>query len=89
MHGVPLHLLQERLGLHRLGHEHGAARDEPAIRSIAFPAISTGIYGFPKHLAADLAVDAMQDHEREFDRIVACLFDGESEQYYADARRGR
>jgi O-acetyl-ADP-ribose deacetylase (regulator of RNase III) len=27
------------------------ARDEPAIRSIAFPAISTGAYGFPKELA--------------------------------------
>ena len=25
--GVALHLLQQRLGLHRLGHEHGRARD--------------------------------------------------------------
>jgi O-acetyl-ADP-ribose deacetylase len=63
------------------------ARDEPTIRSIAFPAISTGIYGFPKQLAADIAVRAMHDHERAFDRIVACLFDAESEECYAAAQR--
>jgi O-acetyl-ADP-ribose deacetylase (regulator of RNase III) len=65
------------------------ARDEPTIRSIAFPAISTGIYGFPKQLAADIAVRAMRDHERAFDRIVACLFDAESEETYAAAQRAR
>jgi O-acetyl-ADP-ribose deacetylase (regulator of RNase III) len=47
---------------------------------------ATGIYGFPKPLAADIAVGAMHDHERAFDRIVACLFDAESEELL---RRGR
>ena len=50
------------------------ARDEPAIRSIAFPAISTGAYGFPKELAAEVAVDVMRKHAADFDRIVASLF---------------
>lgn len=63
------------------------ARGEAAIRSVAFPAISTGIYGFPKQLAAGIAVRAMRDHERTFDRIVACLFDAESEEFYAAAQR--
>jgi O-acetyl-ADP-ribose deacetylase (regulator of RNase III) len=50
------------------------ARREPTIRSIAFPAISTGAYGFPKEEAAEVALDVMQRHVGAFDRIVACLF---------------
>jgi O-acetyl-ADP-ribose deacetylase (regulator of RNase III) len=50
------------------------ARAEPAIRSIAFPAISTGAYGFPKELAAEVAVDVMRKYAGDFDRIVASLF---------------
>ncbi len=55
------------------------------IRSIAFPAISTGIFGFPKELAATIATGAMRAHERGFDRIVACLFDQESVALYRSA----
>ena len=58
---------------------------EGDIASIAFPAISTGIYGFPKPLAAEIAMDAMQRHESWFERIVACAFDAETEQLYRDA----
>ncbi len=48
------------------------------IRSIAFPAISTGAYRFPKPLAAEIALGVMARHAGSFDRIVACLFDAES-----------
>ena len=58
------------------------AAADPAIRSIAFPAISTGAYRFPKRLAAEIAVDVMRQHERRFERIVACLFDDESVRHY-------
>jgi O-acetyl-ADP-ribose deacetylase (regulator of RNase III) len=51
------------------------ARDRGDIRSIAFPAISTGAYRFPKPLAAEIAVDAMRANEAAFERVVACLFD--------------
>jgi O-acetyl-ADP-ribose deacetylase (regulator of RNase III) len=53
------------------------AREEPTIRSIAFPAISTGAYGFPKERAAEIALDVMRRHAGDFDQIVACLFGGE------------
>jgi O-acetyl-ADP-ribose deacetylase len=45
------------------------------VRSIAFPAISTGVYSYPKPEAARIALGTMVDHEPEYDRIVACLFD--------------
>ena len=54
------------------------AREAGDVRSIAFPAISTGVYGFPKPDAARIALTSMLAHESEYDRIVACLFDAES-----------
>ena len=68
----------------RRAYEHAfrIARATPEIRSIAFPAISTGAYGFPKGPAARIALAVMIDNERQFDRIVACLFDRENEQLY-------
>ena len=61
------------------------ARAQGDIRSIAFPAISTGVYGFPKPLAAEIAMDSMQRHESWFARIVACAFDAGTEALYRDA----
>lgn len=58
------------------------AREHGEIRSLAFPAISTGAYRFPKPLAAEIAVAAMREWEAEFERIVACLFDEESVALY-------
>jgi O-acetyl-ADP-ribose deacetylase (regulator of RNase III) len=60
---------------------------EGSIRSIAFPAISTGVYGFPKALAAPIAIGVMRKHESAFDRIVACLFDGENLELYRQLLR--
>ncbi|MFX1575813.1 MAG: macro domain-containing protein [Promethearchaeota archaeon] len=49
------------------------------LRSIAFPAISTGIFGFPKERAADIILSTTLEFVREsktsLRRIVFCLFD--------------
>ena len=47
---------------------------ESGVRTIAFPSISTGVYGYPKEAAAKVAVGVMRDYEARFERIVACCF---------------
>jgi O-acetyl-ADP-ribose deacetylase (regulator of RNase III) len=58
------------------------AHEQGDVRSVAFPAISTGVYRFPKQLAATIALDAMRRHESDFERIVACVFDRENLELY-------
>ncbi len=50
---------------------------EHEVRSIAFPAISTGVYGFPRERAANIATTVMQEWETHFERIIACCFSPE------------
>lgn len=55
---------------------------EADARSIAFPCISTGVYGYPKRAAAEIAVGVMREFEGEFGRIVACCFGGDDAALY-------
>ncbi|XP_034158797.2 ADP-ribose glycohydrolase MACROD2 isoform X4 [Pangasianodon hypophthalmus] len=49
-----------------------------SLRSVAFPCISTGIYGFPNEPAADIALNTVRDWLKEnkdkIDRIIFCVF---------------
>jgi O-acetyl-ADP-ribose deacetylase (regulator of RNase III) len=56
-----------------------------AIKTIAFPAISTGVYGYPKKKAAKIAIKVMQEHELDFDLIIACVFSEEDKEIYEQA----
>jgi O-acetyl-ADP-ribose deacetylase len=60
------------------------ARAEPSVRSIAFPAISTGAYGFPREDAARIALEVMREREVELERVVAAVFSEADRQLYQD-----
>ncbi len=54
-----------------------AAAREHAIDSIAFPAISCGVYGYPKDAAAGTALSVLAEEEHKLHtphRIVLCAF---------------
>jgi O-acetyl-ADP-ribose deacetylase (regulator of RNase III) len=42
------------------------------VKTIAFPAISTGVYGYPKREATQIALHEMQQYAGKFDTIIAC-----------------
>jgi len=44
------------------------------VKEIAFPAISTGVYGFPMKAATKIALHTMKEYEHSFTRIIACCF---------------
>ena len=60
--------------------------DEHHIRSIAFPAISTGIFGFPLARAAEIMLGAVREYVRGqtgLERVVFCLYGAEAFQVFA------
>jgi len=64
------------------GNSLALARDNE-VRSVAFPGISTGVYGYPKHDAARIALDVIQA-EKGFDRIIACCFSEPDARMYSE-----
>ena len=58
------------------------------LKTIAFPAISTGVYGFPVDRAARIAlreIRAFLDREPEFGKVVCVCFGGDAERVFRDA----
>jgi O-acetyl-ADP-ribose deacetylase len=57
------------------------------MRSIAFPNISTGVYHFPKDLAADIAYNTVREfvaeQPTELDEVIFVCFDDENYDLYA------
>jgi O-acetyl-ADP-ribose deacetylase (regulator of RNase III) len=57
------------------------------LKTIAFPAISTGIYGYPPEQAAMIAVTTAAGHQRvaELERVVFCAFDHRTAELHVEA----
>jgi O-acetyl-ADP-ribose deacetylase len=51
-------------------------------RSIAFPAISTGVYGYPTYLAAEVAVTTVRSAPSDIERVRLVAFDEETHALY-------
>ena len=52
--------------------------DARKAKSVAFPAISTGIYGFPRELAARIAGDTIKATKTKVARVILVAFDEET-----------
>jgi len=51
--------------------------DEHELKSIAFPAISTGIFGYPKEKCAKIMISAAREYlsgETQIEEVVFCLY---------------
>ncbi len=69
-----------------LAMEHGC-------RSVAFPCISTGVYGFPKETAARIAVETVGrvlfEHPGRVDEVIFCCFSDTDLHVYRTLLNGR
>src|SRR5581483_8647629 len=57
-------------------------------RTVAFPAISCGVYGYPPSLAAPVAVAAVREHATGLDEVRFVLFTTETYDAFARAAAG-
>jgi O-acetyl-ADP-ribose deacetylase (regulator of RNase III) len=61
---------------------------ELGARTIAFPAISCGLYGYPPHLAASVAIAAAREHAHDIETVRFVLFGDETYEAFAAAASG-
>jgi O-acetyl-ADP-ribose deacetylase (regulator of RNase III) len=62
--------------------------DRVGARSVAFPAISTGVYGFPPERAAPLAVSTLRATAARVERVLLVAFDQAALRRYDAALAG-
>lgn len=62
--------------------------DELGARTVAFPAISTGVYGYPLDEAATVAIEAVRAADTEVDEVRFVLFSREAYAAFERASEG-
>ena len=58
--------------------------DELGARSVAFPAISTGVFGYPHRAASEIAVATLRSTPTAVDDVVLVAFNADIEGLYAE-----
>ena len=61
--------------------------DKHKLKSIAFPAISTGAFGFPKDRCANVMLNAVIEYANEttgLQKVIFCLYDDETFRIFKD-----
>jgi len=61
-----------------------AVADDLGARSLAFPAISTGVYGYPPALAAEVAVTTLSNTATSVESVLLVAFDDATYTLYRD-----
>ncbi|ARN21727.1 O-acetyl-ADP-ribose deacetylase [Piscinibacter gummiphilus] len=62
-----------------------ALAEEKGVASLAFPCVSTGIYGYPADLAARVAVRTVRESlapQSSLDEVIFCCFSQEDQRLY-------
>jgi len=65
--------------------------EERSLRSIAFPAISTGIFGFPKDRCADIMLNTIMEYlkgDTSLREVIMCLYDDETYRIFEEKLKG-
>ena len=63
---------------------------ENGVKTIAFPNISTGVYGYPKKEAAEIAIKTVSEFiesHSEIELVIFCVFDDENKKIYQNLLR--
>ncbi|KAG7464527.1 hypothetical protein MATL_G00166510 [Megalops atlanticus] len=79
---------REREGLHNCYHNCLDNAVQNQLRTVAFPCISTGVYGYPPEKAVDVALatvrEYLEEHHAQLDRVIFCVFLKSDEDLYLE-----